>query len=143
MGSWGLVDSRGVACREGGTGHAPGGRARNHCAPFLAIFHLYTSENLVHPCAISLFLLTPPLLHELGTSCLCTDRRKHRLTPLHRSRTPQLFAVLLQHSSLSLSLSPLVAINSPTFDFLKFKRTTTKLRHELSITSSLCIYNKI
>jgi hypothetical protein len=40
-----LVDFTGVASCEGGTGHAPGGRTRNHCAPFLAIFHLYTPEN--------------------------------------------------------------------------------------------------
>lgn len=42
-GGWRI--SRGLRSREGGTGHAPGDRTRNHCAPFLAIFHLYTPEN--------------------------------------------------------------------------------------------------
>lgn len=112
MGSWGLVDFRGVACREGGTGHAPGGRARNHCAPFLAIFHLYTSENLVHP-VLSLYSCS---LHPFST-------RWDELPMYGSAQTPSNPLAPFAHStlrgfvtalslSLSLRLSPLILLRS-------------------------------
>lgn len=59
MGVQRLSDFTGVASCEGGTGHAPGDRTRNPCAPFLAIFHLYTSENPSTP-RLSLYSCSPP-----------------------------------------------------------------------------------
>jgi len=82
---WGprrLADFTGVESCEGGTGHAPGGRTRNHCAPFLAIFHLYTPENPSTP-RLSLFLLTPPPLHSTRRPGYAQNRRGGREPTVH------------------------------------------------------------
>lgn len=123
--------SQGLLGCEGGTGHAPGGRARNHCAPFLAIFHLYTSENLVQPGYLSI----PGSLHPFCTrwdELAMYGSAQTALTPLHCSHTP-LFAVLL------LFCGYLVSINSGMFDFLKFKWTVEFSTAHLSLQNLLSI----
>lgn len=75
----GLVDTTRVPTLEGGTGHALGGRPRNHRAPFLPIFNIYrhTSENLVYSQLFSLFASFQPHHIHLsrggeGASVFCT-----------------------------------------------------------------------
>lgn len=103
-----LADFTGVAGCEGGTGHAPGGRTRNHCAPFLAIFHLYTPENPSTP-RLSLYSYS---LHPLPRRTArrgpgyARDRRRGREPCLHRACTAHPSISFYYHTESTAAINP-------------------------------------
>lgn len=141
MGVQRLADFTGVASCEGGTGHAPGDRTRNPCAPFLAIFHLYTPENPSTP-RLSLYSHSPP-------PSLRPARRPGYAQGRRRGREPSVYRACTAHLSISFyyCTESTAAINPCTPDALKSKLQSERSRYAplltLSFFLSLSLFNII